>query len=146
MKSPHLTRCFRELHSIREQLARVDLSLQALARPVVAGPRPEGLPLCDEHRLVDTIKEIIAAHFGLAVRDLSSKRRTDRLAWPRQIAMALSYMHAYSYCARDVGAQFNRDKGTVLHACKVLANRLATEPATKAVLDIINTQIAAALK
>lgn len=73
------------------------------------------------------IQQTVADHFGVSVKDLTSKRRTKRVTLPRQIGMYLSRkLTGASY--PTIGSHFGgRDHTTVLHACKSIARRLESD-------------------
>ncbi len=72
---------------------------------------------------IGEVQTIVAGHFNLSVEQLTSASRTQRVAWPRQVAIHL---------ARDltgaslpvIGRAFGRNHATVLHACKRVSERL----------------------
>ena len=67
---------------------------------------------------VETIQNIVAAHFNLNIQEMLSARRSRSLARPRQIAMYLAKQHT-SNSLPDIGKKFsNRDHTTVIHAVK----------------------------
>ena len=67
---------------------------------------------------VETIQNIVAAHFNLNIQEMLSPRRSRSLARPRQIAMFLSKQHTTNSLP-DIGRKFsNRDHTTVIHAVK----------------------------
>ena len=86
-----------------------------LVDEVLKGLFPE-----DSARTV-TIKEIqkvIAAHFGLKLEDLTAKKRTRAISFPRQIAMYLARKHTDASLPK-IGEEFGgRDHTTVIHACE----------------------------
>ena len=73
------------------------------------------------------IQQTVADHFGVSVKDLTSRRRTKRVTFPRQIGMYLSRkLTGASYPM--IGSHFGgRDHTTVLHACKSIAKRLESD-------------------
>ena len=67
---------------------------------------------------VDTIQNIVAAHFNLNIHEMLSARRSRSLARPRQIAMYLAKQYTTNSLP-DIGRKFsNRDHTTVIHAVK----------------------------
>jgi chromosomal replication initiator protein len=90
---------------------------------------------------VGHIQTIVASHYNLAVSDLVSGNRAARIAWPRQVAI---------YLAREltgtplqlIGEAFGgRNHATVLHACKRVSDRLATDQETEVELDDLKTAL-----
>ncbi len=67
---------------------------------------------------VETIQNLVAAHFNLNIQEMLSPRRSRSLARPRQIAMYLAKQHTTNSLP-DIGRKFsNRDHTTVIHAVK----------------------------
>jgi len=69
---------------------------------------------------IDVIQKKVAEHFDIRLADMTSKRRPENIAFPRQIAMFLS-RHMTEPSLSAIGEAFGgRDHGTVLHACRLL--------------------------
>ena len=67
---------------------------------------------------IESIQNIVAAHFNLKLEEMLSARRSRSLARPRQIAMYLAKQHTTNSLP-DIGRKFsNRDHTTVIHAVK----------------------------
>ncbi|OOS00915.1 chromosomal replication initiation protein DnaA [Haemophilus paracuniculus] len=67
---------------------------------------------------IEKIQKTVADYYNIKLADLKSKSRTQTIARPRQIAMALAKeltTHSYPEIAREFGG---RDHTTVMHACK----------------------------
>lgn len=65
---------------------------------------------------IDSIKDIVAAYFKIKLDDLSAKKRTRNITYPRQIAMYLSREMTDSSLPK-IGEEFGgRDHTTVIHA------------------------------
>ena len=55
---------------------------------------------------------------------MTSRRRPENIAFPRQIAMFLS-RHLTDHSLNSIGEAFGgRDHGTVMHACKLVKDRM----------------------
>ena len=67
---------------------------------------------------IETIQNVVAAHFNLNLSEMLSARRSRSLARPRQIAMYLAKQHTTNSLP-EIGRKFsNRDHTTVIHAVK----------------------------
>ena len=67
---------------------------------------------------VESIQNIVAAHFNLNIQEMLSPRRSRSLARPRQIAMYLAKKYTTNSLP-EIGRKFsNRDHTTVIHAVK----------------------------
>lgn len=77
---------------------------------------------------VDAIQKKVAEHFDIRLADMTSRRRPQNVAFPRQVAMYLSRTLTNRSLA-DIGESFGgRDHGTVLHACRLIEKRAAKDP------------------
>ncbi|MBO4674795.1 MAG: chromosomal replication initiator protein DnaA [Elusimicrobiaceae bacterium] len=76
---------------------------------------------------VNTIKKIVGKHFNIKMEDFNSKRKTQSVAWPRQIAMFLT-TDLTDLSLPEIGREFNRDHSTVVHARDVVKERIEKDP------------------
>jgi chromosomal replication initiator protein len=89
---------------------------------------------------IETIQKKVAEHFDIRVADMTSKRRPENIAFPRQIAMFLSRQMT-DHSLKLIGEAFGgRDHGTVLHACRLVKDRMEVEPGVRQnVMDLEKT-------
>ena len=76
---------------------------------------------------VNSIKKIVGKHFNIKMEDFNSKRKTQSIAWPRQIAMYLT-TELTDLSLPEIGREFNRDHSTVVHARDVVKDKVAADP------------------
>ncbi len=90
---------------------------------------------------IDDVQQAVCAHFGLSLTEIKSKRRTQNLSVPRQIAMYLSRkLVAASFPV--IGAKFGgRDHSTVIHAQTVISRRLDGDPALRATIQGLESSL-----
>ena len=73
---------------------------------------------------IEAIQKKVAEHFDIRLADMTSKRRPENIAFPRQVAMFLSRQLTDS-SLNTIGEAFGgRDHGTVLHACRLVRDRM----------------------
>jgi chromosomal replication initiator protein len=76
---------------------------------------------------IEAIQRKVAEHFDIRLADMTSRRRPQNVAFPRQIAMYLSRTLTDRSLV-DIGETFGgRDHGTVLHACRLIEKRMAED-------------------
>jgi chromosomal replication initiator protein len=76
---------------------------------------------------IDIIQKKVAEHFDIRLADMTSRRRPENIAFPRQIAMYLS-RHLTESSLNTIGEAFGgRDHGTVLHACRLVKDRMEVD-------------------
>ena len=89
----------------------------------------------------DFIKETVAKYFSIDKDDLSGNKRSNDIAFPRQIAMYLCRLIAnMSY--PQIGAEFGgRDHSTVMHACRKIEKETKEKNNTKLIVDSVKNII-----
>jgi len=90
---------------------------------------------------IDDIKKAVATHFNLKVADMTSKRRTKNLSFPRHIAMYLCRKH--TTCSYpEIGGQFGgRDHSSVIHAASVVSGKVASDAKVKEMIEGIERNL-----
>jgi chromosomal replication initiator protein len=66
---------------------------------------------------------------------MTSKRRPENIAFPRQIAMYLSRQMTESSLNTIGEAYGGRDHGTVLHACRLVKDRMSVDANVRQVVS-----------
>ena len=90
---------------------------------------------------IDQIQKKVAEHFDVRLADMTSKRRTANIAFPRQVAMYLARRHTKA-SLHEIGDTFGgRDHGTVLHACKTVSVRMKKEDQIRQSIVRLDTQL-----
>lgn len=80
---------------------------------------------------IEAIQKKVAEHFDIRIADMTSKRRPENIAFPRQVAMFLSRQLTDS-SLNTIGEAFGgRDHGTVLHACRLVRDRMEVDPSVR---------------
>ena len=73
---------------------------------------------------ISKIQKIVADFFNISIDDLKGKKRSNKIAYPRQIAMYLCRMET-SETLDKIGLEFgNRDHSTVIFACEKIEKEL----------------------
>ena len=96
-----------------------------------------------KHRELNTdyIKEVVANKFNIKIEDLTSKKRTRIIAYPRQIAMYLS-RELTDLSLPKIGNEFGgRDHTTVMHACDKVSTDIKNDPTLKDKIDSIVNEL-----
>lgn len=87
------------------------------------------------------IQEVVAKYFNLNPKDLKSSKRSNDLAYPRQIAMYLCRDIAQMQLAK-IGESFGkRDHTTVMHACRKIEAEIKENGNTKLIVDSVKNLI-----
>jgi chromosomal replication initiator protein len=82
-------------------------------------------------RSISEIQAAACEHFGISAEELLSSARTQRIAWPRQVAMYLA-RELTGESLPAIGRHFGgRDHTTVLHAWRRTSARIATDESSR---------------
>ena len=90
---------------------------------------------------IEIIQKRVADHYQIRHSDMTSKRRPNNIAIPRQIAMYLSRTLT-KHSLQDIGDAFGgRDHGTVIHACKAVDNMMEQDTTARGSIEFLRTQL-----
>lgn len=90
---------------------------------------------------MEAIQKKVADHFQIRLSDMTSKRRPNNIAIPRQIAMYLSRTLT-KHSLQEIGDAFGgRDHGTVIHACKAVDNMMEQDQTMRSSIEFLRHQL-----
>ncbi len=90
---------------------------------------------------IELIQKRVAEHFDIRLADMTSKRRPENIAFPRQIAMFLARQLTES-SLNTIGEAFGgRDHGTVLHACRLVKDRMEIDANVRQIVNYLEKQL-----
>ena len=90
---------------------------------------------------IETIQKRVADHFQIRHSDMTSKRRPNNIAIPRQIAMFITRTLT-KHSLQEIGDAFGgRDHGTVIHACKAVDNMMEQDASTRGSVEFLKAQL-----
>ena len=75
---------------------------------------------------IEEIQKIVADYFDIRMGDMTSNRRPQAIAFPRQVAMYFS-RELTDHSLPTIGTAFGRNHATVLHACRQVSDRLKND-------------------
>ena len=83
---------------------------------------------------VEVVQNEVCAYFGITKEDLISKKRSQNISFPRQIAMYLS-RKIIDISFPKIGLEFGgKDHATVIHGCNKIEEEMEKDPELKKVL------------
>ena len=89
---------------------------------------------------VEAIQRTVAEHFDLRTSDITGKKRSKDIAWPRQIAMHLSRtMTSQSFPV--IGEAFNRNHATILYAHEQVSGRIKDDRGLQQTISILKDKV-----
>ena len=122
-------------------------SYAAIVKSGMTVERAEGLlreMLQEEGRntiTIEVIQKKVAEHFDIRIADMTSRRRPENIAFPRQIAMYLA-RHLTEGSLNVIGEAFGgRDHGTVLHAFRLVKGRMEVDPDVRQTVQFLEKQL-----
>ncbi|HWA09617.1 MAG TPA: chromosomal replication initiator protein DnaA [Opitutaceae bacterium] len=90
---------------------------------------------------IESIQKRVADHFQIRHSDMTSKRRPNNIAIPRQIAMFLTRTLT-KHSLQEIGDAFGgRDHGTVIHACKAVDNMMEQDASMRGSVEFLRAQL-----
>ena len=90
---------------------------------------------------VTNIQRVVAEHFGITVEDLKGKKRSNKIAYPRQLAMYLCRMET-SETFPKIGLVFGgRDHSTVIFACDKIEKELKSDENLQNTIKAIKSKL-----
>lgn len=90
---------------------------------------------------IETVQKRVADHFQIRHSDMTSKRRPNNIAIPRQVAMYLTRTLT-KHSLQEIGDAFGgRDHGTVIHACKAVDNMMEQDSSMRSTVEFLKTQL-----
>jgi chromosomal replication initiator protein len=120
------------LSSILDKEVNLDLAKEALRDLLKAQARPIS---------IDLIQETVVSRFNLKLSDMKARKRTDAIAFPRQIAMYLS-RELTPASLPEIGNAFGgRDHTTVIHAINKIEQKMKQDPDLAATIESLIQQV-----
>lgn len=113
--------------SLNHKPINMDTAQEAL-KEILSSDRPRSIT-------IQMVQKAVAQVFNLKMDDFKARRRTNDVAFPRQVAMYLSRQLA-DVSLTKIGDEFGgRDHTTVMHACDRIKEEMAINRSTKEKID-----------
>ncbi len=134
----HVTANVRELEGSLTRLAALSTLTNSAITPDFARQVLQNLVKGKEREVsIESVQKAVCKYFGIRVADLTSKRRTQLVTFPRQVAMFL--------CRKLAGASYpmigmrfgGKDHTTALYACAAVEKRLKEDEELRSIVDRI---------
>jgi chromosomal replication initiator protein len=90
---------------------------------------------------IEGIQKKVAECYDIRLADMTSKRRPENIAFPRQVAMFLSRQMTENSLSIIGEAFGGRDHGTVMHACRLVKDRMETDSKVRQVVSHLEKQL-----
>lgn len=137
----------RELEgSLLRVKAHAQLSGHPLTPEVVAQVLGDILNPHRKSATIQDVQQLVARHYGLRPQDLCGRKRTNSVAFPRQVAMYLCRVNLDVPLAL-IGERFGgRDHTTVLYACTKIETQLQTDNYLRKTIKTLSERVAGAVE
>jgi chromosomal replication initiator protein len=90
---------------------------------------------------IQKIQKVICDYFNISMEDLTSKKRNNNIAFPRQIGMYLSRILTDESFPR-IGMEFGgRDHTTVIHACDKIEKEMKSNKEFKSTIEQLKSKL-----
>ena len=90
---------------------------------------------------LEQIQKCVVDYYQLRTSDMVSRRRTNNVVIPRQIAMYLS-RNLTQHSLQEIGEGFGgRDHGTIIHACKAVDNMMQQDHVVKRSVEYLSQHL-----
>lgn len=89
---------------------------------------------------LDAIKSFICKEYGVLEKDLVSRSRKQRLAWPRQVGIFLSRRFT-DHSLKTIGRCYNRYHATVIHSVNCVEGAMKSKPSTRQEIDLLTKKL-----
>jgi len=90
---------------------------------------------------IEVIQKKVAEHFDIRLADMSSKRRPENIVFPRQVAMYLARTMTENSLSAIGEAFGGKDHGTVLHAVRLVRDRMQIDPHVRQKVSLLEKQL-----
>lgn len=113
--------------SLTNKGINVDLAQDAL-KDIIPATKPREVS-------IKLIQEMVSEYYGLKIKDMTSKKRTQNVAFPRQVAMYLS-RELTDASLPQIGDEYGgRDHTTVMHAHNKITEKIDSDSGFKGTID-----------
>jgi chromosomal replication initiator protein len=107
---------------------------QQRLRDTFASPRQANLS-------IEAIIEVVAKYFSLSSNDLKGKKRTQKIVFPRQLAMYIA-RELTEHSTTELGQSFGgKDHATVMHSIEKIKTQRITDPSLDSIIESLKRSI-----
>jgi chromosomal replication initiator protein len=86
---------------------------------------------------IDSIIRVTADYFSLSPNDIKGKKRTQKIVFPRQLAMYITRTIT-EFSTTEIGQDFGgRDHTTVMHSCEKVEERIKSDPTMESTIQTL---------
>lgn len=96
----------------------------------------------EQHEALTTeaVQRTVAEYYDIRLGDMTSKQRPQAIAFPRQVAMYLCRTMTQQSLP-TIGNSFGRNHATVLHACRLVAEKIKIDPSLRQTIAALKQRL-----
>ena len=88
----------------------------------------------------EAVQRVVAEYYDIRLGDMTSKQRPQSIAFPRQVAMYLCRTMTQQSLP-TIGNSFGRNHATVLHACRLVAEKMKVDSSLRQTMAILKQRL-----
>jgi chromosomal replication initiator protein len=101
---------------------------QQQLKDVFASPRQSNMS-------IDTILRVVAEKYSLTLKDLTGRKKTQNIVFPRQLCMYIT-RQITEYSTTEIGQAIGgRDHTTVMYSCNIIEERIRSDPTMDSIIQ-----------
>ncbi|MFH0881141.1 MAG: chromosomal replication initiator protein DnaA [Lentisphaerota bacterium] len=89
---------------------------------------------------IERVQRAVAEYYDIRLGDMTSKQRPQSIAFPRQVAMYLCRTLTQNSLP-SIGNAFGRNHATVLHACKLINDRMKNDSVFRQAVSVLKQRL-----
>jgi chromosomal replication initiator protein len=90
---------------------------------------------------IDTILRVVADEYSMTLKDLTGRKKTQNIVFPRQLCMYI-IRKITQYSTTEIGQAIGgRDHTTVMHSCNIIEERIRSDPAMESIIKNLEGMI-----
>ena len=89
---------------------------------------------------IEAVQRTVAEYYDIRLGDMTSKQRPQAIAFPRQVAMYLCRTLTHQSLP-SIGNAFGRNHATVLHACRLIGDRMKSDPSFRQTVSVLKQRL-----
>jgi chromosomal replication initiator protein len=90
---------------------------------------------------VEEIQKVVSDYYDIRMGDMTSNRRPQAIAFPRQVAMYLS-RELTNHSLPAIGQAFGKNHATVMHACRTVGAKIKADPTLRQSVTVLQQRLA----
>jgi chromosomal replication initiator protein len=132
-----------DVRQLESGLNNVAMKSSLLGMPVdlsLAASIVQNMSVARRRITLDAIKKLICREYGIQEKDIMSRSRKQRLAWPRQVGIFLSRRFT-DRSLKEIGRCYNRYHATVIHSVNCVESAIKAKRSAMQEIELLSNKI-----